>query len=346
MKGLTSYSGLTTKIKAMKSRLLSESDFLTLADFQDIRDAVNYLRQFPAYEPYLETEEENSVSRVQTELLLRQSLYHDFLKLYRFANAQQRAFLNGYFRRYELYFIKICAHTAAGHLSMDLNLEAFGDYISKHSKINFLKLGRAVTLEEFNSVLADSDYRDVVEIFLNMNTDSLFDLEMLLDIHHFRHLWKNRLQYVTKWEAASLEKILGSKFDILNIQWIHRSKEYYNLPMAEIYASIIPISYHLSNDTLRAMIEAETPRALETLIRSCYYGRHYSDFNSTTLEPMYSEIMKALLRQASGREPYSFSTVYSYLYYKEHEVERLSIALECVRYHVPSDRAAQLLKGR
>ena len=43
----------------------------------------------------------------------------------------------------------------------------------------------------------------------------------------------------------------------------------------------------------------------------------------------------------SRQDPYSVATIYSYLYHKEHEVNRLIIALECVRYRISADEAMQ-----
>ncbi len=45
---------------------------------------------------------------------------------------------------------------------------------------------------------------------------------------------------------------------------------------------------------------------------------------------MYAAIMKHILSSESRQDPYSVATIYSYLYHKEHEVNRLIIALECV----------------
>ena len=46
--------------------------------------------------------------RGDIEKVLRQSVYHDFAKLYSFANLKQRQFLSMYFMRYEIYFLKVC----------------------------------------------------------------------------------------------------------------------------------------------------------------------------------------------------------------------------------------------
>lgn len=51
---------------------------------------------------------------------------------------------------------------------------------------------------------------------------------------------------------------------------------------------------------------------------------------------MYVRICKDVLRAEARENPYSIATVYYYLYRKEHEISRLTVAIECVRYQVNS----------
>ena len=50
MGSLLSYSGLTTKIRAMQSRLLTDDQYRELAELKSVPQAVTYLKQQPAYE--------------------------------------------------------------------------------------------------------------------------------------------------------------------------------------------------------------------------------------------------------------------------------------------------------
>lgn len=47
---LLSYSGTTTKIRAIKSRLLTRKDYETLAAMPTVTGALAYLKQKPSYE--------------------------------------------------------------------------------------------------------------------------------------------------------------------------------------------------------------------------------------------------------------------------------------------------------
>ena len=334
-----SYSGLTTKIRAMQSRLLKNENFREIVELPNIPAAVAYLTQKPSYAPILNAAGDTELHRGDIEKVLRQSVYHDFAKLYSFANLKQREFLGMYFMRYEVYFLKVCLTNIFDHRDVPLDLSAFEAFFSRHSRLNFQLLTASRTPEEFVSNLKGSIYYEPLAAIETMEQPTLFDYEMTLDLFYFRLLWKKHEKIVGKGEAQGLAKILGSKFDMLNIQWIYRCKRYYNMDSAAIYALLIPVNYHISRQQTRDMVEAEDLNALEALIGQSYYAKHFENFTEDTLESMYAAILKHILSSESRQNPYSVTTVYSYLYHKEHEVDRLIIALECVRYQVSPDEA-------
>ena len=62
------------------------------------------------------------------------------------------------------------------------------------------------------------------------------------------------------------------------------------------------------------------------------------------LEEAYTELMSLLLKKESSRNPHSVLVMYSYLYHKEHEVNRLTTAVECVRYGIAPEEAMEHIR--
>ena len=48
---------------------------------------------------------------------------------------------------------------------------------------------------------------------------------------------------------------MAKKFDMLNLQFILRSKRYYRMEPAAIYAQLIPVNYKLKKEEITAMVE-------------------------------------------------------------------------------------------
>ena len=55
MSGLLSYSGLTTKIRAMQSHLLNDQNFREIVELESVPQAVSYLKQHKSYEDLFTT---------------------------------------------------------------------------------------------------------------------------------------------------------------------------------------------------------------------------------------------------------------------------------------------------
>ena len=51
--GLLEYSGLVTKTKAMRARLLGADDYTAISEYESVTDFIAFLREQPAYAPYL-----------------------------------------------------------------------------------------------------------------------------------------------------------------------------------------------------------------------------------------------------------------------------------------------------
>ena len=99
---LLSYSGISTKIRAMQSKLISESEIQEMLQFTSVSHAAAWLKRTPEYAKAWADLDENSLHRGQIEKLLKASIFKDFSKIYQFANPEQRKFLDLYSRRYEI----------------------------------------------------------------------------------------------------------------------------------------------------------------------------------------------------------------------------------------------------
>ena len=130
---------------------------------------------------------------------------------------------------------------------------------------------------------------------------------------------------------------------MLNLQFIQRSKRYYNMDPASIYALLIPMNYKLKKEEITALVEAPSYEDTRRIFHKTWYGNKYEQLTVANLEEFYNHIHRTILEKESHRNPYSVAVIYSYLYNKEHEVNRLTIAIECVRYGVQHDEAMRYI---
>ena len=96
--GLLEYSGLVTKTRAMKSRLLRQEDFEKISEFQTVSETISFLREQESYGKIYGGHEEIQ-HRGQVEALIYNSIGEDYRKLYKFANNNQRRAMALYYEQ-------------------------------------------------------------------------------------------------------------------------------------------------------------------------------------------------------------------------------------------------------
>lgn len=92
------------------------------------------------------------------------------------------------------------------------------------------------------------------------------------------------------------------------------------------------------------MVEAPGKDDFAAAVKRTYYGRHYEDYDADTLDETYNVIRQNVQRKAAAKDPYSVATVISYLFEKEHEIDKLTIVLECVRYGLTPSEILEYIK--
>ena len=105
---------------------------------------------------------------------------------------------------------------------------------------------------------------------------------------------------------------------------------------ADIYALLIPVHYRLSRKEISALVEAGDEEEFKHNLDTTYYKKRFPELVPEKLEAFYNLNLKNILETESRKYPHSVIMLYSYLYHKEHEVDRLTTAIECVRYGLSS----------
>lgn len=338
MNNRLAYSGITTKIKAMSGKLLTDEAYREIAGFSSIPELISYLKNNTSYSYAFDTINEHTVHRDDLEKVIANSLYSDFSRLYKFSNATQRKFLNLYFLRYEVLIVKECLCSIFDHSDEPVDLSGFYEFFKEHTKIDVLELATVRTIDELIENLKGSRLYPVFKQLKEYTQPTLMDYEMHLDLFYFQEFWRNRKKFLTGDDLYAISDIYGKKIDLLNIQWISRAKKHFHLPPSEIYKLIIPIQYKLKKDEFHAMVESENTQTLSVLIRDSYYGTHLENLQSDTVEDTYLKLQNVLNSKSGRLHPYSVAILNSYLYKKEREKNRLVTAIECIRYGLPTDQ--------
>lgn len=346
MGNLLVYSGIVTKIRAMQSNLLKPAQYEELAALSSVAEVVSYLKDIPSYRDFLEDIDETLMHRGDIEKILTLSLYRDYSKLYQFSGLKQRRFLQLHLKRYEINLINYCFRIVINRYQQPFDLNYKKPFFDQYSQLSIEKLITSRTTDELVNNLKDTEYYIPLHKLSDNHSITLFDYDLALELYYYTSVWKSRKKVLKKKELELFTRDYGSQIDLLNIQWIYRAKKYYHMAAADIYSLLIPIHYRLSKDTAKQMVEASSPEEMLHLIQTTTYGKHY-DFNqSLTIEQMYFEYLYHLYAMDVRKDPYSIAAINTYLYLKRTELNKLTTAMECIRYRLTPSETLGYVGGK
>ncbi len=337
------YSGLSAKVRAMSGKLLSQEDFLRLGSMSGVPEVIAYLKKKPSYEAVLEKEDERSLHRGQAEGLIMQSLFVDFSRLYRFSSLEQRRFLNGYFSRYEISFLKAVIRSILTRGEPLTETEEYREIFERHSAISLKQAGSADSMEALIAALSGTPYKKVLSDVYGSASRELFDYELALDLFFFSEYWKMVKKGLKDGDQEAIARSAGAQIDAVNLTWIYRAKKYYGMSAAQIYALIVPIHYRLTREQIRRMAEAADVHELLEIMETTKYGRYIEGEDAPKLERCMDAMQEAVHAALLRKKPYSAACLDVYLYRKEREVHRVITAMECVRYGLPAEKIREYL---
>ena len=340
-----SYSGIVTKVRAMQAKLLTEKDFENIANLKSVPEAIDYLKEKPAYADYVNRMDVSLYHRGNVEKVLYQSLFDDYTRIFRFAGMEQKKFLKIYWKRYEIDLINYCLRIIFNHYDKPFDLEYKKEFFDKYSQISIDKLITSRNIVELVDNLRGTEYYAPLQKLRDAEDANLFDYDMALDLYYFSSMWKKNKRLLKGKELELYTRDCGTKIDLLNIQWIYRAKKYYHMLPPDIYSLTIPIHYRISVEEFKMLVEAPTLEEFERQLGTTYYAKKLVGFEGKKLEHIYKECLKRLYLSDRRKNPYSIATVNTYLFLKEEEIYKLTTALECIRYGLSSRETLGYLGG-
>lgn len=345
MNNQLAYSGITTKVHAMEGSLITYKMYEEISYLSSVSEFVSYLKQNTPYSSLFENMEDSSLHRGQIERILTAGVYQDFVKLYRFADASQREYLSCYFRTFEITIIKKCLRSVRTGIKEAYMPSMYDSFFIKHSKLNIPQMYAAGTREELLAAISNSEYYSLFTRNDFQGTMDDFHYELLLDQYYFSSMWKSIHKTLSPSMLDCLEKLYGTKIDMLNIQWLYRARFNYNLTDNQLSDVLIPVSYKVNAQELNALMHAETPDEFNAICQSCYPFRKYHIKDMAQLDREYNSIIHSICAKEAKKDPYSIAVIYSHIINKEFERKNLTRTLECIRYRLEPAKILEYIKG-
>ncbi|EOS70278.1 hypothetical protein C818_01693 [Lachnospiraceae bacterium MD308] len=345
MGNLRTYSGITTKIRAMQAKLLTNVDFESIANLRAVPEVIEFLKEKPAYTKYINRMDAALYHRGNVEKVLTQSFYDDYMKIFRFVGMEQKKFLKTYWKRYEIDLINYCLRIVFNHYEIPFDIDYKKEVFDKYSQLSVSKLVQSKNVEELIDNLKGTEYYSPLQTLRESGAATLFDYDLTLELYYFSMMWRDEKRLLKGKERELFIRDYGIRIDLTNLQWIYRAKKYYNMLPTDIYAMMIPIQYRFSKEEFKALVEAPSVEEFIKQVGLTRYGKKLSFDEGRMLERQCRNILEAAYLADRRRNPYSVATINAYLFLKEGEIRKIISALECIRYGLSSRDISGYLGG-
>ena len=225
------HAASNAKAKAILGGLLKDSDYEIMIKMDSVEDVYAYLKAQTHYKVM----DWDSVDDTQTfEVLMKKHFFNTYEKFFHFYVDAYREFIKAMFCRYEVENLKlfIRAITRKESLTHIINHLI---YSHLYSNVNYDALEKVENIKEFMLAIKNTQYYESLSPFVDEDSvQMLFHMEMMLDRGYFNRLLES-IQNLKKRDKDMMVNLLGINADILNIQWIYRGRQYFNISSEELF---------------------------------------------------------------------------------------------------------------
>ncbi|QUI24750.1 V-type ATPase subunit [Vallitalea pronyensis] len=337
------YSHLSTKVRAMKGKMLKKDDYEQLLLRRSVGEVALYLKNYTYYNDALQGLHDGNIHRGQVENLLAQSKIKEALKISRYLKGTDKSVFRYIYRRQEIEDLKKMLRT----LQMGGNLEQIDKslfFINKYSVINFDKLLQAKNIESFVNGLEGTNFYPILKpLVIDKQRIDLFAAEMTLDMYYYKKLL-TQLELVSGTDKKIATHIVGLEADLKNIMWVYRGKHYYHISKEILYRYHIPFRYKLSKEDLKKLINANDVDDILQILKKTSYNDILSSDEHYWEKEFYEYILDTHDKNI-GMYPFSIAPIMGFMFAKEVEIMNITTIIEGIRYAVEQSKIKKFLIG-
>jgi V/A-type H+-transporting ATPase subunit C len=249
----------------MFSGLLTVQQVALLRDAASLPALVAVLKNTP-YGPYLTATDEKELTARRTEAQLKQKVADAYLAVIHSAPGHDRALLIQFLRHFEVRNLKAVLRGIVIGSSWE-QIQNILFPLGTLSTLPAQQMLESGNIEAAVAQLTGTPYFETLTQAMKRyaSEQSLFPLEIALDLNYWRKLW-GAVAQLPGLDHAQAVRIIGTIVDVTNLMWALRYHSYYHLSEEEVINYTLPFGYHVRDEDIRAIAAgADAARIVERL---------------------------------------------------------------------------------
>jgi V/A-type H+-transporting ATPase subunit C len=338
---VSGYSAVHARVRAMYSTMLPPEVWTELCEAVDFTILVGVLKE-TVYGPYLADVEDKDLTPRRAVYQLNGHLADAFVTVIRLAPSHARHLLSQCYRLFEVDNLKAILRgvmTGAAWDQIRYTLFPLGSFTILPAQA----MVEAGSIKEAIERLHGTPYYDTLAHAMERYTaeQSLFPLEVALDLDYWREMWRDVNRLPTADRAQGL-RVVGSLVDLNNLMWAIRYRVYHHLSEEEIINYTLPFGYRVQDEDLCAIAGgADITQVLVGIYPDL------ADVDALLQEPrsglprLELRLQRHLVEEyhaASIGYPFHVGILLAYLLLNKLEIQDLTVLIEAKSLQMSADR--------
>lgn len=351
---LSKYSLINAKLRARISKILPDGIFGQLAKASSLDAALALLRESPfanLEQIYATT---GDLKLAELELLKREiDLYRN---IGQYLHQGSRQLVEALLAQFEIENLKNAIRIYFDRKIRKRAAVTNVHYVLYDPIIHTLPIDLILNAESFDEIAGlceGTPYRQIISKYSHTveSEGSLFCLEVAFDHYYYSHLIE-AIGLLDRRDRAIAVRLIGVEIDLQNISWIIRFKNFHNLSLEVVLATIIPGGFHLDRAVIDELYQAENVTSvLHGFVAGKYPGLSAllsAEASSSTARLM---LIQRILHEIRMHEvqriligyPFTIGIILSYFVLKRDELQKIRRLLNAKQYGRDQERIESML---
>jgi V/A-type H+-transporting ATPase subunit C len=339
------YGYSNTRVKAMKSKMLSKEIIDEIAQLNNISQAVALLFKTD----YKDNIEMFGGADIETSLIdfaLNQNLSDTADRLIRITPTNAKAIISSIVSKWDMYNIKLIIYAKTSNKKY----EDIKEFIIKSKNISDIIIKDSLSQNSFydttNELSLKTPYKKLM-IMINeiyKKTGNIDDTQDIIDKYFFTEF--SKIVPLLGRESKESAKIISFDIEIRNVLMLIRAK-IYNLDESKLKELLIPNSTTSISKLITIYSESKNLKELTERIESFNLTEVYNKYEKPSLLDFEIEMKKTFFRKINSlmtRSVLSIGAIIGFYYLKEREILILRTLIKSKNYNLKSNEIKEMIE--
>ncbi len=340
MNSFASYQAVNTKLHARKKALLSRKEWQEAISFKSVTQVTDFLKKRPAYKKLVSEHSGEDLHRVDLEAVLERHIVKEIESMLHYFSGSYKEFFKTFLMEYEINDLQLLIRSISRNENM-ANIENFYVHSEKYGLSIYPKLASCKTITQFIEALKGTIYYEALRTMVQDDMAKReFHMEMKLYILFYRELMKT-VKNLNQKDRRIARKMIGTRIDLINVQWIYRARQYYDISPEEILIYSLPFGYKITYYKLKNLCYTKNMDEFKKLCKR-YLSFSIDEEDDTFLE----HTIDKQVYQYAKKMAYDGSSIVAslaYIYTLYIEVQDLIALTEGIRYNLRENELKKYL---